>query len=138
MSGGRAPTHVRGSAPARTSGIPLDTHRAVEAAIGIALFIVPFGLRYLLEDGVDYSAGALFICAAIGLVAATLGFAGTRLGNDPSGGSHVLFDRLVLTAAAVAALVFVVRGEGAAGLTLGLAAAAYAVLVVQTRYVGPR
>ena len=138
MSGGRAPIPVRGSTPARRSGLTLDTHRAIEAAIGIALFLVPFGLRYLLEDGVDYSSGALFICAVIGLVAATLGFAGTRLGNDPSGGSHVLFDRLVLAGAAVAALVFAVRGEGPAAVTLGLAAAAYAVLVVQTRYVGPR
>ena len=66
----------------------LESHRAVEAAVGLVLVLVPFALRFGLDDGADFSGAAIVVCAVIGLTAATLGFTGTRLGSDPSGRSH--------------------------------------------------
>ena len=115
----------------------LESHRAVEAAVGLVLVLVPFSLRFGLEDGVDFSGGAIVVCAAIGLVAATLGFTGTRLGSDPSGRSHAGFDRGITAALVVAALVFAVSGETEATVLLAAATLVYGWLMLATRYTGP-
>lgn len=116
--------------------VSLESHRAVEAGVGLVLVLVPFGLRFGLEDGVDFSGGALVVCAAIGLVAATLGFAGTRLGSDPSGLSHASFDRGITAAMLVAAIVFAARGEMEATVLLAAAILVYGWLMLSTRYTG--
>jgi hypothetical protein len=105
--------------------------------VGLVLVLVPFALRFGLDDGADFSGGAIVVCAAIGLTAATLGFTGTRLGSDPSGGSHASFDRAITAALVLAALVFAVRGETAATLLLAGAALVYGWLMLTTRYSGP-
>lgn len=112
----------------------LEMHRALEAGIGLVLMLVPFALRYGVEDGVDFSGAAIFVCGVIGLGAATLGFSGTRLGSDPSGGSHELFDRILTVALVVSALIFAVSGEAGAALLLAAAGVAYLGLVFFTRY----
>lgn len=117
--------------------VSLDSHRAVEAAVGLVLVLVPFGLRFGLEDGVDFSGQALVVCAALGLVAATLGFAGTRLGSDPSGLSHSSFDRGITAGMVVAAIVFAARGEAEATVLLAAAILVYGWLMLSTRYSGP-
>ena len=117
--------------------LSLESHRAIEAAVGLVLALVPFALRFGLDDGADFSGGAIVVCAAIGLTAATLGFTGTRLGSDPSGGSHASFDRAITAALVIAALVFAVRGETAATVLLAAAALVYGWLMLSTRYTGP-
>jgi hypothetical protein len=114
----------------------LESHRAVEAGVGLALLLVPFGLRFGLEDGVDFSGEALVVCAVIGLVAATLGFAGTRLGSDPSGLSHSSFDRGITVGMLIAAIVFAARGEMEATVLLAGAILVYGWLMLSTRYTG--
>ena len=112
----------------------LDSHRAIEAAVGLTLLLLPFLLRFGFDE---FSGAAIIVCALFGLAAATLGFSGTRAGADPSGRSHSSFDRALSVALAVAALVFLVQGEPEAALLLGLAALAYLWLMVRTRYTGP-
>lgn len=119
-----------------TARVSLESHRAVEAAVGLVLLLVPFALRFGLEDSVDFSSGAIVVCAAIGLVAATLGFAGTRLGSDPAGLSHLSFDRAITAGLVFAALVFAVRGEAEATLFLAAATLVYGWLLLSTRYTG--
>ena len=115
----------------------LDLHRAVEAGVGLVLVLVPLGLRFGLDDGADFSGAAIVVCAGIGLVAATLGFAGTRLGSDPSGLSHAGFDRAITAALVISALVFAVSGETAATVLLAAAILVYGWLMLATRYTGP-
>ena len=102
--------------------------------MGIVLMVAPFLLRFALPDGVDFSTEALIACAALGVVAATLGFSGTRGDRDPSGGSHSTFDPVLCVALIAATLAFAARGELEAVLALGAAALAYAVLALFTRY----
>jgi hypothetical protein len=115
----------------------LDSHRAMEAGVGLVLILLPFLLRFGLEDVAEFSGAAIVVCAVLGATAATLGFSGTRAGADPSGSSHATFDRLLLAAIAIAALVFAARGEGEAAVLLGAAALAYLWLAMGTRYTGP-
>ena len=117
--------------------VSLESHRAIEAATGLVLLLVPFALRFGLDDGADFSGEALVVCGAIGLVAATLGFAGTRLGSDPSGLSHSSFDRGITAAMVIAAIVFAARGETETTLLLAAAILVYAWLMLSTRYTGP-
>ena len=116
--------------------VSLESHRAIEAAVGLLLLLVPFALRFGLEDGVDFSGEAIIACAVLGIVAATLGFAGTRLGSDPSGLSHATFDRGLTVAIAITAAVFALRGEAEGAIALVAAALAYGWLLIATRYVG--
>ena len=117
--------------------VSLDSHRAVEAAVGLSLLLVPFLLRFGFEDVAEFSGTAIVVCGVIGAAAATLGFSGTRGGRDPSGISHATFDRILLAVTGIAALVFAARSETEAAVLLGLAALAYLWLVLSTRYTGP-
>jgi hypothetical protein len=117
--------------------VSLDSHRAIEAGVGLVLVLVPFLLRFGFEDVAEFSSEAIVVCALIGVAAATLGFSGTRAGADPSGSSHGTFDRVLLAVMAIAALVFAVRSETEAAVLLGLAALVYAWLTLSTRYTGP-
>ncbi len=117
--------------------VSLDSHRAIEAGVGLVLLLLPFLLRFGLEDVAEFSGEAIVVCAVLGVVAATLGFSGTRVGTDPSGSSHATFDRALLAAMAIAALVFAARAEFAAAVLLGVAALAYLWLAMTTRYTGP-
>ncbi len=97
--------------------------------------VLPFLLRYLLLDStVDFSTGALIVCAVLGFCAATLGFTGTREGLDVSGRSHKTFDRVLLVAMVAALLFFSTQGELVTVVLLGAAALVYGVLVTFTRY----
>jgi len=117
--------------------VSLDSHRAIEAAVGLVLLLLPFLLRFGLEDVAEFSGTAIVVCGVLGVAAATLGFSGTRAGTDPSGSSHSTFDRVMLAALAFAALAFAVSAETEAAVLLGLAALAYLWLVLGTRYTGP-
>lgn len=117
--------------------VSLDSHRAVEAGVGLVLVLVPFLLHFGLEDTADFSGESIVVCALLGVAAATLGFSGTRAGTDPSGASHATFDKVMLVALAVAALVFASRSETEAAILLGLAALTYLWLSLATRYTGP-
>jgi len=116
--------------------VTLDSHRAIEAAVGLVLLLVPFLLRFGFEDVAEFSSAAIVVCGLIGATAATLGFSGTRVGTDPSGASHATFDRALLVVTAIAGLVFALRSESEAAVLLGLAALAYLWLVLSTRYTG--
>ena len=115
----------------------LESHRAIEAATGLVLLLVPFALRFGLDDGPEFSGAAIVVCAALGLTAATLGFTGTRLGSDPAGGSHAGFDRAITAGLVIAAIVFAVQGETAATVLLAAATLVYGWLMLATRYTGP-
>ena len=117
--------------------VSLESHRAIEAATGLVLLLVPFALRFGLDDGADFSGAAIVVCAAIGLTAATLGFTGTRLESDPAGGSHAGFDRAITAGLVIAAIVFAVQGETAATVLLAAATLVYGWLMLATRYTGP-
>lgn len=117
----------------RSAGIGLETHRAVEAGAGLALFLLPFLLRYLV-DAVDFSTAAIVVFGVLGFAAATLGFAGPRGGGDALGGSHPGFDRILCVAGIVATLAFAFRGELEAALFAGGFALTYGVLITFTRY----
>ena len=117
----------------RSGRLTIETHRAVEAGAGLALFLLPFLLRYI-SGSVDFSTGAIVTFGVLGVAAATLGFAGTRAGRDASGGSHVSFDRVICGAAILAVFVFAVQGEIEAVLFAGAFAIVYGVLIAFTRY----
>jgi hypothetical protein len=117
--------------------VTLDSHRAIEAAVGLVLLLVPFLLRFGFDDLAEFSGAAIVVCGVIGAAATTLGFSGDRTGTDPSGASHATFDRALLAVTAIAALVFALGSEGEAAVLLGVAALAYLWLVLSTRYTGP-
>lgn len=115
--------------------LPFDIHRAIEAAIGIALVLLPFIFSFARSNPiVDFSPAAVLVAGAIGAVAATLGFIGGRQGRSAPIRLHSTLDVVLTVALIAAALLFALRGERPAVILFASAGLAYALLSVTTSY----
>jgi hypothetical protein len=110
-----------------------DSHRALEAGLGIVLMVLPF-LLAVPGDTADFSTAAIVVAGVAGLLLATIGFAGRRTGDAVPASTHAQLDRLMIATMLAAALVFAIAGEGEAVVLLALAALAQTLLMLSTRY----
>jgi hypothetical protein len=110
-----------------------DSHRALEAGLGLVLLVVPF-LFSVPGDVVDFSTAAIVVAAVIGLVLATLGFSGRRVGEAVPASTHAQFDRIVIGALLLAGVLFALDEQGEAVLLVAGSALAQTLLVINTRY----
>jgi hypothetical protein len=114
-------------------GMSFDSHRALEAGLGIVLLVLPF-LLAVPGDAADFSTAAIVVAGVIGLLLATIGFAGRRAGEAVPVSTHAQLDRLMIATMLAAALVFAIAGEGEAVLLLAIASLLQTVLMLSTRY----
>jgi len=112
-----------------------EIHRGVEAAIGLALVILPILLGYAPGSPLTISIEAVFVAGALGLVLATLGLVASRRGDAMPPSLHRVLDGVAAVGLIAAALFFAVRDESLSDtVILALAAFPYALLVFFTRY----
>ncbi len=125
----------QGSGRPNVGILAFDVHRAIEAAIGLALVLLPFIFSFARSDPiVDFPVEVLFVAAAIGAVAATLGFTGGRAGRSTPIALHSTADVVLTVALIAAALVFAFRSEQPAVILFGTTGLGYALISVTTRY----
>lgn len=130
---GTGPDPSRAPRSSRRAGtVALDTHRPLEAAIGLALVAIP--LLFGLTGAVDFSTLAILVAVVVGGLITLLGFAGTRQGDLFSPTTHAAYDRALAVILVVAAVLFAIAGDVDSTILLGLAAVLYAALVLSTRY----
>ena len=82
---------------ARSRGLAMDTHRAIEAGVGVTLMVLPV-LLPLLAAGQHggFATGAVSVMRRAGFCAATLGYTGTREARTHRGSAA--FDRALVVA----------------------------------------
>ncbi len=115
--------------------VGLEIHRGVEAAIGLALVILPILLGFAPGSALSISVEAVVVAGAFGLVLATLGLVASRGGDALSPSLHLGLDVTAAAGLIAAALFFAARGDSQAGtVVLALAAFPYALLVFFTCY----
>ncbi len=116
--------------------IGIEIHRGIEAAIGLALVILPILLGYAPGSPLSVSVEAVFVAGLFGLVLATLGLVYSRDGDALPPSLHRGLDAVAATALVAATIIFALRSNGRADVViLALAAFPYAVMVLCTRYV---
>lgn len=114
--------------------VRFDVHRAIEAALGIALVLLPFVFGFSPSAVLAFPASVVVIAGAIGVVAVTLGFLGGRSGNPMPLSLHSALDVILTLALIGAALFFAFVGELSATIMFAGAGLAYALLSVLTSY----
>jgi len=115
--------------------VGIELHRGIEAAIGLALVILPVLFGFAPGSPVAVSIEAVFVAGALGFVLATLGFVAGRDHQALPASLHRVLDGVAATALVLAAIVFALRSNGPADvLILALAAFPYAFMVLCTRY----
>jgi hypothetical protein len=107
--------------------LSLSLHRAIELIIGLALAV----LSLALSGGTVASVVGI----ALGLLVATLSFAGDREGRARSLATHATIDRILAATLAVAAVALLLADERAVAAVCAAAAIAEAVLTLTTRYI---
>ncbi len=112
----------------------LDIHRPIEAAIGLALAVIP--LLLTVAGGLDMGAISLILAIVIGGVMTTLGFAAGRSGELVSPALHSALDHGLTGALVVATILFALAGEWEAAAIFAVALALFGLLTLRTRYVG--
>lgn len=113
--------------------LTLDMHRPIEAALGLALAVIP--LLLTIAGQLDFSALGVIVALILGGVIATLGFAGGRSGEVVTPSLHSALDHGLTGALVVAALVFALLGDGWSALAFVLAVLLFGLLTLGTRYV---
>ncbi len=127
------PERTRGGRRSRRGGtVALDTHRPLEAAIGLALVAVP--LLFGLTGAIDFSTLGIVVAVALGALVTFLGFSGTREGDVFSPGSHAAYDRVLAFLLLVAAVLFAVWGDRDSAILLAVGTVLYGALALGTRY----
>jgi hypothetical protein len=115
--------------------VGLETHRGIEATLGLALVILPILLGFAPGSPLSISVEAVFVAGVLGFVLATLGLVASRGGDALAPSLHRVLDVVAAAGLIAAAIFFAARGEGRADtLLFALAGFPYAVLVFLTRY----
>ena len=115
--------------------VGLEIHRGIEAAMGLALVILPILLGFAPGSPLAISVEAVFVAGVFGFVLATLGLVASRRGDALPPSLHRVLDAVAAACLIAAAIFFAARGEGRAdALVFALAGFPYAVLVLFTRY----
>ena len=115
--------------------VGLDVHRGIEAAMGLALVIMPILFGFAPGSPLSVSVEAVVVAGAFGFVLATLGLVASRSGDALLPSLHRALDGAVAVGLILAALVFAYRdGPRADAVILALAAFPYALMVLCTRY----
>src|SRR4051794_23969959 len=94
----------------------LGTHRAVEFGVGVVAAVAALILAISSSDG------GVVATVALAIVWATVGMAPGSAAPGPKPTSHLLFDRILLGAFALLAVILLLAGDWALGL-VNLAAA---------------
>ncbi len=115
--------------------VGLEIHRGIEAAMGLALVILPILLGFAPGSPLSISVEAVFVAGLLGFVLATLGLVASRRGDSLGPSLHRGLDVVAAASLIAAALFFAARAENQADTVLfALAAFPYALLVFFTRY----
>ena len=115
--------------------VGLDIHRGTEAAIGLALVILPILLGFGPGSPLTISTEAVFVAGALGLALATLGLVASRRGDALAPLPHRALDIAAAVGLIAAAFYFAAFGDARAdGLIFALTAFPYALLVFFTHY----
>ena len=116
--------------------VGLEIHRGIEAAIGLALVILPILLGFTPGSSLAISVEAVFVAGALGLVLATLGLVASRRGDALPPSLHRVLDIVAAVGLIAAALFFAGFGDSQTDAVIfTVAAFPYALLVFFTRYV---
>src|SRR3954453_5620056 len=107
--------------------LTLSTHRALELLLGAGLIVLSLAL--------SGKTVASVVGVVLGLLLATLSFAGDREGGARSLWTHAMIDRLLAAALALAAVVLLVADERAVAAVCAAAAVGEGALTLTTRYV---
>src|SRR3954464_4516683 len=107
--------------------LTLSTHRALELLLGAGLVVFSLALSGWTVASV--------VGVVLGLLVATLSFAGDREGRARSLSTHAMIDRLLAAALALAAVALLLADERVVAAVCAAGAVGEAALTLTTRYI---